>query len=82
MKIKEYKNYCKDNASISSQDLDLNKLAALCLNIHKEANEEKRNGEKVKNENGKQEILKIENIEEMNKELEFLNKNIDNYINE
>jgi len=81
--FKEYKNFCKNNVSISDQDLDLCKMAELCLNIRKEINEEKekeKEKEMVKGVNGEQEILQIENIEKINNELEQLNKNINNYI--
>jgi len=39
--LKEYKNFFKDNVSISDQDLDLNKLTDLCINICKEIEDEK-----------------------------------------
>jgi len=81
--LKEYKKFCKDNTSILSQDLDLNKLTELCFNIHEEINEEKENEQKKdKDEDGKQETLKNDNNNEINDELELLNKNIDKYIEE
>ena len=77
--LKEFKIFCKDNVSISAQDLDLNKLTKLCHHIHKEVNEEK---EKAKKEDGKQKSFKNENNQEINDELEFLKENFDNYLNE